>query len=335
MTEPLSAVMTVAPATEPPPARPRSPYQHAFWFAVLLATALTLAGASFAVGAYEAAGRPETVVREYFAALADGDAAEALGYGTVPAGPHDLLTADVLAAQNAIGPIGDVTVRGVQESGPDALVDVTYTVGFATGPVTVRDEVSVHRDGGTWRLDQTAIPVMATALGGSAVGTIAGGRVRSGRYVMFPGAVPVTYATPNLRPAPGSSVLRFTDAGNFQFGAVVSPSGRRTILSSLRAALAACLTGRSTAQPLCPVPDSDGDVPGSLRGTVANLDPTEVGMIVESADGEIDIRATALVRATYRSLDPNNIPQSSTATKLTFSAHCYATAPGTIRWDAS
>lgn len=332
MIEPLSAVATVAPATEPPPARPSSP---AFWFTVLLATALTLAGASFAVGAYEAAGRPETVVREYFAALADGDAAAALGYGTVPAGPHNLLTADVLATQNAIGPIGDVTVRGVRDSGQHALVDVTYTVGFATGPVTVRDQVSVTRQDGTWRLDRSAIPVMVTAAGGSAVGTIAGGSVRNGWYMMFPGAVPVTYATPNLQPAPGSSVLRFTDAGHLQIDAMVSPTGRRTITSALRAALAACLTGRSTAEPLCPTPDSDGDVPGSLRGTVAELDSTTVAMTVESADGEIDIRATALVRGTYQSLDPNNIPQPSPATKLTFSAHCYATAPGTIRWDAS
>ncbi|HYS38147.1 MAG TPA: hypothetical protein VEO01_21215, partial [Pseudonocardiaceae bacterium] len=60
-------------------------YQHMFWFALLLATAVMLAGASIAVGAYQGAGDPATVVRSYFAAVAAGDAAGALGYGDLPA----------------------------------------------------------------------------------------------------------------------------------------------------------------------------------------------------------------------------------------------------------
>jgi len=42
------------------------------------------------------------VVRAYFAALSSGDAAGALAYGDLPDGRHDLLTSDVLAAQNAV-----------------------------------------------------------------------------------------------------------------------------------------------------------------------------------------------------------------------------------------
>ena len=49
-------------------------------------------------------------MRQYFRALARGDAASALGYGTVPAGDHSYLSAEVLQAELLVAPITDVAI---------------------------------------------------------------------------------------------------------------------------------------------------------------------------------------------------------------------------------
>ncbi len=156
--------------------RPQSRYQHVFWFALLLATAATLAGASIAVGAYEGARDPASVVRAYFAALSDDDAAGALGYGdVVPPGRHDLLTSDVLAAQNAIAPIDDLTVLDVRNnSGTSAVVDVTYRLDFGSGTVTVPDSIAMVHDHGHWQLALAAVPLTVHPGDGSAFASLAG-----------------------------------------------------------------------------------------------------------------------------------------------------------------
>lgn len=331
MTDPALAV---APRTEVVPQPVRRPLSHAFWFALLLATALTLGGAAFAVGAYRAATLPETVVRQYFAALQDGDAAAALGYGGIPDGSRALLTAGVLAAQNAAGPIGAVTVRQVRTAGDTALVDVTYTVDLPSGPDQVRDTVSVLRHGSGWRLERSAIAVTLNPDGGSSLATFAGSAVPAGDFLMFPGALPVRYATPNLELQPSSAVLRFVDAGTVDVQAAVTPEGERAILPALRTILTACLAGTATVQPLCPVPDPLADVPGSLRGTLTAVDPNTLGLTVGTADGKIDIVGTVGVRASYQQLDQNNMATAQHTTATTLRAYCFATAPRTIDWTA-
>jgi len=242
-------------------------------------------------------------VLQYFQALQNGDAAAALGFGTVPAGSHDLLTPTVLAAQNAIAPIDGVAVKDVLPSGDSAVVDVTYTVGRQAE----QDSVSVARHGHGWRLDDSAIPVHLNPTGGSALASFAGDQVPGGDYLMFPGAVPVTYDTPDLELVPYASVVRFVGNGSVDVEAAVTAVGMTAVVPALRGALAQCLAGRSDAQPLCPVPDDDQDVPGSLRGTVTGVDPGKLDVTVVSADGRIDIAGTVSVKATYQELDRNNI----------------------------
>lgn len=314
----------------------RSPgrYQGVFWFALLASVAAVLAGGSITFGAYQGAADPATVVRQYFAALADGDAAGALGYGDVPSGHHELLTSDVLAAQNAIAPLGSVVVSAVHQHGNGAVVDVTYSLAFASGRTTVHDAIPVTRHGHDWRLVRSAVPVAITPGDGSTLASFAGAAVPNGDYAMFPGAVPVTYSTPNLAPDPASAQLRFGDAGLLEINAVVSPAGRRLITPALRAALVACLAGKGNPQPLCPVPDSAVSVPGSLHGKVTDKSPSLV-LIVNSTNGKIDITGETNVAATYQKLDDNNIASSTTAKTVDVHAHCFATVPGTIIWDAS
>jgi hypothetical protein len=311
-------------------------YQHLFWFGLLLATAVTLAGASITIGAYQAAADPAAVVRAYFAALSAGDAAGALGYGDVPAGRHDLLTADVLAAQNAVAPISDVTVLRVLHPNPTiAVVGIGYTLDFASGPAVVSDFVAVSRRGHDWRLVESAVPEKLDPGNGSTLATFAGSTVPTGDYPMFPGAVPIVYHTPNLEADSSSRVVRFTGTGDMQVNAQVTAVGRKSIAPAVQAALAACLAGRGAPQALCPVPDPETAVPGSLRGRTTGKPGAGLQLIVTSSDGEIDISEEATVSGTYQSLDENNLAGATTVKSVGLRAHTFATAPGKIMWATS
>jgi hypothetical protein len=333
-----SAVAADPPKRSTRPARPPGQYQQAFWFGLLLATAVTLGSVSFVIGAYGSAAQPETVVRDYFAALQRGDAAGALGYGAVPDGPHGLLTPEVLAAQNRIGSITAVTVRAVRRSGDTASVDVDYTVGFATGPEVVADTVPVVRAGHGWRLARSAEPEDIEPADGAKLADIAGSAVPSGRFALFPGALPVIYTTPNLELDHTSNVVSFDDDRQLEVSAQVSALGRRTVGAAVDAALRTCLAGRATVEVSCPLPDADADVPGTLlgrqTGPLAGTTSAQLFLTVESPDGRIDIAASVPVEATYTALDDNNMPVHSTTTSVGLRAHCYATDPGAIVWDA-
>jgi hypothetical protein len=316
-------------------------YQHAFWFGLLLATVTTLAGTSFAVGAYAADALPDTVVRAYFAALQRGDAAGALGYGAVPddgtqpSVQHQLLTSAVLARQNSLAPIRDVTVRKVERSGDTANVAITYLVDLPSGDQVVSDTVPVTRHGHGWRLVSSVVDRVVRLGGGSALASIAGAKVPSGQVDLFPGALPITYDTPNLELTAPDRIVRFADSGELVLDASVSQEGRRAIAPAVDAALAACLAGRSTAQPLCPVPDVDSSVPGSLRGRPTRSVLTTMVLRTFSPDGRLDIRGAAAVDATYQRLDDNNIAATEHTMTVPLRASCYPTEPGTVRWDAS
>ena len=319
---------------QPGPMRPPGRYQGIFWFALLVSVAGVLGGTSIVIGAYQAAADPATVVRAYFSALQDGDAPGALGFGTVPDGHHELLTSDVLAAQNATAPMENVVVLAVHRNGNRAVVDVAYTLGLTSGRTTVRDAVPVSRHGNDWRLDRSAIPVTITPGDGSTLATFAGAAVPNGDYAMFPGAVPVTYSTPNLAADPVSQVMRFIDPGSLEVNAVVSPAGRKLITPALRAALVDCLGGKGNPQALCPVPGRELAVPGSLRGNVTGKTAGLV-LLVNSTTGKIDISGETDVHGTYQKLDDNDIATSTSTSTVDVHAHCFATVPGTIIWDVS
>jgi hypothetical protein len=303
------------------------------WFALVMAVLVLLGGASVATGAVLSGGSPETVVWGYFAALARGDAAGALGYGQVPPGRHALLTPAVLAAQNSFGQVQDLVIRHVVVAGATAEVDVRYTVALRTGPVRVSDAVHVIRRDSGWRLLRSAVPVRLAAGNGRDLASIAGAALPGGRVLMFPGAVPVGFDTPNLVLAAGSRVLRFADSGYLNVGAAVSPAGRRAIVPALTDALRECLANRAAAEELCPLPDSSAGVPGSLRGSVRGA-PT-LTLRVRSADGRIDIQADIPVYAAYQQLDDNNLASSQSVETASVSAFCYASSPGAVSWVTS
>jgi hypothetical protein len=297
-----------------------------------LATALLLGGASFTTGAFIAAGQPETVVRDYFAALQRGDAAAALGYGARPTGSTTMLTSTFLAKQNAAGPIQALAVNRVRREGDRAQVDVTYTLGLSAHPTRVDDTVAVVRSGHGWRLTRTTVTEQVAAGGGSDLARFAGFAVPDGEYPMFPGAVPVTYSTPNLMLAPTHRVVTFNDGGLLLVDATVSPAGRAALTDAITGGLRACLNGDSRTQYLCPEPDSGVAVPGSLRGRLTGPVGKALDYQLAGTGAEITVTGDVPVAASYRRLDVNDVPSTVTTKTDTVEAHAYATKPNAYWW---
>lgn len=306
-----------------------------YWLGVLAAIGLLVAGTVVAVAGYTATQGPDGVVRGYFDALAGSDAATALAYGTVPAGPHSLLTDAVLREQNRIAPLSDVAVRGTSRRGDHATVTVRYTLGFPKHPQTVSVQVGVHRAGDSWRLDAVAVSTQLQLSGAQQRASILGGPVPEETALLFPGAVPIRFDTPYLELDP--------DRGRVTFGAQpstlvlvrVSDAGRQAVMSWLTEALRACLT--SGADPGCPQPD-ERYVPGTLRGALAGSPSDSLTVAVDGGlQGWLLVGGTQPVQATsYQRLDFENRPVTGHGrVSLQVSARAYPVPPLRVVWTAS
>jgi hypothetical protein len=305
-----------------------------YWPAVLLSVALLAGGIVVATLGYAATTGPDGVVHGYFAALARGDAATALAYGDVPAGPHGLLTADVLREQQRIAPLRDVRVVGTQRSGAKATVDVRYVLAFPGTDVPVRVTVPVHKDGDTWRLDGVAIRTALDAAGGRQRESILGGRVPTGPTLLFPGALPIRLDTPYLRLDPGKDNVSFDAQSSTGVYLEITERARRGLLAAVRAKLTRCVTG--PPDDTCPLPDGRY-VPGSIHGTiVGGLRAPHVRLESLDPAGRLTVSAKAAIAGSYRRLDFHNRAVGGRGRlDLDLHAVAYAVAPLTIGWTSS
>ncbi len=185
-----------------------------FWLAALIATFALVGGAFVAVSSYLSSAQPGTVAVAYFAALARDDAAQALSYGPLPAGDHAYLTAEVLKAQLAVGAITDIHVLSVTTADRDAggsataSVNLSYTIrGPASAPHIATDTVPMIRSGRHWWLAATAVSTKVGLAQAAKRATFAGTAFPSTAVLLFPGALPISFDTPNLELAnPNASV---------------------------------------------------------------------------------------------------------------------------------
>ncbi len=317
-------------------APPRRRHRALFWTAVTLASVALLIGAAVAYVGYRETAGPVGAVRGYFAALADGNAARALGFGALPDGPHALLTSQVLREQQKLAPIREVSVIATERHGDRATVTVQYRLNFPAGPQQAIDTVDVVKRGHSWRLARTTV---ATRLGLSAAehrATILGGVVPDGPVLLFPGALPIRLDTPYLELDPATSAVRLSDRGDTAVNVLVSAAGRTAVTAALHSALTACLAGGPSADPRCPLP-SDRYVPGSLHARVdpAALRNLTLG-VADDPDGVIAIQGRSVpVTGRYQVLDFENLPVAKSGTlALSLSASTFAVAPIRIAWSA-
>lgn len=305
-----------------------------FGVAVVLSAALIAGGAVIAYRGYEQSDSPGAAVRGYFSALQAGDAPRALSWGTVPDGPHALLTSKVLETQQRIAPIVEFGIGKIDRSGSRAVVHAHYALNYAEGAVPVTAAIDVDRVGGNWRLRTSAIPVQLVLTAARNRATVAGGALPQTETLVFPGAVPITFDSPYLELDPGRDSIGFGSASQLDVAVQVSQQGRAAALATVGKQLAACLTTKPEVT--CPLP-SDRYVPGSLEGTVkqSSLDALAVTLDA-SPDGVVEVEGTVTFTGSYRELSFANVAERGHGTAgLKVHARAYAVAPLTITWTSS
>lgn len=321
------------------PPRRASRHRGVILFTALVATFAVLVGGYVAITRYLAESPPGSVVDSYFAALARDDAARALSYGAIPAGDHEFLTAAVLRDQLNVGAISTVQVMSVDEQSRSAKVGVYYQLRSAAGTRNVSDVVPLIRVGRQWRLVESAVPTTVGLQQATRRAALAGTEFPTGPVAMFPGALPITFDTPNLVLQPTGSTVNFDSSDSGALTVAVSAAGVSAAQAAVAVALTACLTGDSSSSQ-CPQPTGPNVriVPGTLRGSLsATRTSTLTVAVTDAADGVLTITGTVDVTGSYKSLDFDNIASTVTSSTIfvPVSAHCYASAvPASLTWGA-
>lgn len=307
-----------------------------FWTAVAVAVAMVVSGGVVAFLAYQDTSGPGGAVRGYFAALGRSDAAAALGFGDVPAGPHTLLTRTVLKEQERLAPIRDVNIIATARHGRVATVTVEYRLNFPDGAQQAVDSVDVVKHGRSWRLARTAVPTTLHLNQALNRATILGAGIPSGTVLLFPGALPITFDSPYLALEPGTAAVRLSDPADTEISVAITPAGQAAVKRALSTAMTRCLAGGAHTDPRCPLP-SERYVPGSLHATMGTSALAKLRITLDTdPDGVIDIRADDVpARGRYQRLDFNNLRVAgSGAIRLPVAATAYAREPIVIAWSA-
>ena len=292
---------------------------------------------------YAARSSPESVARQYFQALADGDAPGALALADAP--PRgQFLTSLVLRQQLRVAPLADIVVLRAATLGATATVEVRYRLLFGAGARPVADTARLVRRGSSWRMSRVAgaVTVSASSPAGDRV-RLAGRRLSAAAVTVFPGALPLA-ADP-----PGLQVLAHTSAGGpddrpmirladtrltARARVALSPGLREQAERAAQALLATCLAPASK-DPLCPVPGSGRPVPGSLHGSapaVATVNPRVE--LEQAGTGLISIRARVPVQGSWQVWDfENQVVQRRGRVTVVLNARVYLDRPTQAFWN--
>lgn len=296
----------------------------------LVGTALLAAGLVLAVRGAATTDGPATVVRDYFAALARGDAAQALAYGTVPAGPRRLLTSDALHEQLRIAPLRDVSVESTERRGDQATVAVHFSMAFADGVVSRTARIALHYDDGEWSLDRVAIGAYLAPSTAQDRLSILGAPVPASRTLLFPGALPIRTDTPYLELVPALDYISFDSPTTVDLPVRVSNVGEAAVRTAVRTALMRCLAGSTDLT--CPLP-TDRYVPGTVRGTLNGALGGLVDLDQRDPAGLLTYAGKPTITGSWQRLDFHNVPQREHAqVVLDVRASGYAAAPLQMRW---
>jgi len=176
-------------------------------------------------------------VKGYLEALAAGDAATALDYVATTPQDQSLLTDEVLAAGNAIGPIADIVVEPTAVAG-SAQVRAHYSIG--TGNVIDADYSVVQTSAG-WKLDKGAAQFTVDRF--PSVATINGVTPTPGHTItMFPGSYRIGTADDRYRVWAGSFIVQsVTDVASIKVTAALSKSGVAAVRGAAQKHLNACI----------------------------------------------------------------------------------------------
>ncbi|HEU5267126.1 MAG TPA: hypothetical protein VFU35_10525 [Jatrophihabitans sp.] len=301
-----------------------------WWCGVLVAVALVALGGVAAYRGYARSGGPDAAVRGYFAALARADAPGALAYAATPTGPHTLLTSTVLREQQRQAPITSFRITRSARVGAGTRVVVHYVLAFAGRPRDVVDTVTVRERDGDWRVDPAAITTRLRIGQAADRATLLGAPVPTEPVLLFPGALPIRFDTPNLQVTAEHDHVTFASAATTDVTVALSATGRAAVQSGVRSALGACLAGRGPVT--CPLP-GDRYVPGSLRGAVPSNAKLSISLGTEGS-GVVDVAGNVALTAAYRRLTfENRAVAGHGRIQLPLRAQLYVTRPNTVVWS--
>ena len=153
----------------------------------------------------------------------------------MPAGPTDLLTDEVLAEQQAIAPLQDVSIDAVAEHGDRASVQVSYRLGFASGARRYRSVLHVVKRDSGWRLTTTVVATRIHVEQAVDRFNFAGTTAPSGPVLMFPGALPIRFDTPYLRVDPTTDSVQFAGPRRLDVRIEPTTAARHRVAARLRA----------------------------------------------------------------------------------------------------
>lgn len=226
-------------------------------------------------------------VQQYLQALADGDAAKALSFGSSQPASTDLLTNDVLAKQNARMPVTNIRVLDEDTTGESIGISrVHVAVNF--GPSVDDSQLSLKKNGdGVWKLDNAAIKLSAP-LGSDSIKamqslTVFGKKLDSGPLYVFPGFVQVGSSNDYLDVTAEPLGLKDLGAYGAYLDAKVTlnDDGRQAVSDQLTDAFANCERSRALDPPGCPTKVSPYDAADAIDGTVtwgkADLSGVKIG----------------------------------------------------------
>lgn len=310
--------------------------RRAYWAAVAAAIVIGVIGATVAVTVYVHERNPRTVVQEYFDALAEGRAADALALGHIPEGDRRYLTDEVLRTQLDNGGITGLTIRGVEEHGSTAAVAVRYQLTLAgEDPIDIGDSIPLHRHGAGWLLERTAVAVPPIAANAETRFALAGTALPAEPILLLPGALPVQTNAAGLGFDRSAAVVTFAGAAP-AVAPVLTADGAAAIGAALDAAVAACLAD-ATSMPNCPLYVLGARVvPRTLTGEVTA--PPSAGppnlRLADDPNGSVIARGSFTIDATWRQLDFNNIARNASGPlALSYSATVYLVDPIVVQWS--
>ena len=243
-------------------------------------------------------------MRGYFAALARSDAPAALAFGRLPAGPHDLLTSQVLAEQQHIAPMRDVQIGSVTRFGGARNGAVLVPAAFRTrephGHLARSRSPTAARAGG-W--PRPRWPPRSTSTRRSTAARSPAQPSRTAARCCSPGALPVRFDTtvPAARSRPPAQV-RLGGRAHVTLGVRADRRGPGASRGSGSQA-ADRVRVRTAAEPACPLP-STGIVPGSLHGQLVGTVAHDLKFTVSSdAAGSIEATGSVAFRGTLPPAD--------------------------------
>jgi len=334
-----------APAPLLPGQRIHARHRGLVLLAALISAFALIGGGYLAVATYLNSAEPGDVAVAYFNAVANGDAARALSYGPVPSDDRRYLTADVLRAQLAVASIRAPQVISVARTPGNAnaaTVNLSYRLTPRDGDGRiVTDVVPMIRKNRHWWLAESAVLTRVGLAQARDRASFAGTAFPSAPVLLFPGAMPITFDTPNLELSGVDSTVLFSVADDSSIGVEASAAGIGAARAAVGTALQACLSGTST-DPFCPSPGNGSNViravPGTLRGTVAAGAADGLTVTVsKDAHGMFLVEGTVSVSGKYLALNYTNLAASMSdpAISVMISAQCYASSTSAVTWSSS